>query len=89
MTYDRPEIVRRWTPSARGPRAISSRSACGGWSGTRRWPSGSWPPAPSTRFAGEGQETAVEFFDRDRFSSYASIGENILVGHSAHAALAL
>src|SRR5262249_15638117 len=41
------------------------------------------------RFAGEGQETAVEFFDRDRFSSYASIGENILFGHSPHAALAL
>src|SRR5262245_52909849 len=43
----------------------------------------------ATRFAGEGQETAVEFFDRDRFSSYASIGENILFGHSSHAALAL
>jgi ABC-type multidrug transport system fused ATPase/permease subunit len=41
------------------------------------------------RFAGEGQETAVEFFDRDRFSAYASIGENILFGHSPHAALAL
>jgi putative ABC transport system ATP-binding protein len=41
------------------------------------------------RFAGEGQETAVEFFDRDRFSNYASIGENILFGHSRHAALAL
>ncbi len=41
------------------------------------------------RFAREQQETAVEFFDRDRFSSYASIGENILFGHSAHAALAL
>jgi putative ABC transport system ATP-binding protein len=41
------------------------------------------------RFAGEGQETAVEFFDRDRFSSYASIGENILFGYSPHAALAL
>ncbi len=43
----------------------------------------------ATRFAGEAQETAVEFFDRDRFSSYASIGENILFGHSAHASLAL
>ena len=43
----------------------------------------------ATRFAGEAQETAVEFFDRDRFSSYASIGENILFGHSANAALAL
>jgi ABC-type multidrug transport system fused ATPase/permease subunit len=41
------------------------------------------------RFAGEGQETAVEFFDRDRFSNYASIGENILFGHSRHAALTL
>jgi putative ABC transport system ATP-binding protein len=43
----------------------------------------------ATRFAGEAQETAVEFFDRDRFSSYASIGENILFGHSSHASLAL
>jgi putative ABC transport system ATP-binding protein len=43
----------------------------------------------AARFAGEGQETAVEFFDRDRFSSYASIGENIVFGHSSHAALAL
>jgi putative ABC transport system ATP-binding protein len=43
----------------------------------------------ATRFAGEGQEMAVEFFDRDRFSSYASIGENILFGYSPHAALAL
>jgi ABC-type multidrug transport system fused ATPase/permease subunit len=43
----------------------------------------------AARFAGEGQETAVEFFDRDRFSAYASIGENILFGHSSHAALAL
>jgi putative ABC transport system ATP-binding protein len=41
------------------------------------------------RFAGEGQETAVEFFDRDRFSNYASIGENILFGHSRHAVLVL
>ena len=41
------------------------------------------------RFAGEGQETAVEFFDPDRFSAYASIGENILFGHSSHAGLAL
>lgn len=43
----------------------------------------------SERFAGEQQETAVEFFDRDRFSSYASIGENVVFGHSATAALAL
>jgi putative ABC transport system ATP-binding protein len=43
----------------------------------------------ATRFAGEAQETAVEFFDRERFSSYASIGENILFGHSPQAALAL
>ena len=43
----------------------------------------------AARFEGEAQDTAVEFFDRDRFSSYASIGENILFGHSAHAALAL
>src|SRR5262249_47211196 len=43
----------------------------------------------TTRFAGEAQENAVEFFDRDRFSSYASIGENILFGHSPHASLAL
>ena len=41
------------------------------------------------RFAREQQETAVEFFDRERFSSYASIGENILFGHSSQAALAL
>jgi putative ABC transport system ATP-binding protein len=43
----------------------------------------------AARFASEGQETTVEFFDRDRFSSYASIGENILFGHSSHAGLAL
>ncbi|HEY7140399.1 MAG TPA: ABC transporter ATP-binding protein [Methylomirabilota bacterium] len=43
----------------------------------------------AARFAGEGQETAVEFFDRDRFSSYASIGENILFGHSSRAELGL
>jgi ABC-type multidrug transport system fused ATPase/permease subunit len=43
----------------------------------------------ATRFAGEGQETAVEFFDRDRFSSYASIGENIFFGHSPLSPLAL
>jgi ABC-type multidrug transport system fused ATPase/permease subunit len=41
------------------------------------------------RFAGEKQETAVEFFDPARFSGYASIGENILFGHSRHAGLAL
>ena len=43
----------------------------------------------AARFAGEHQETAVEFFDRARFSSYASVGENILFGHSPHASLAL
>jgi ABC-type multidrug transport system fused ATPase/permease subunit len=43
----------------------------------------------AARFAGEGQETAVEFFDPDRFSAYASIGENILFGHSSHVGLAL
>jgi ABC-type multidrug transport system fused ATPase/permease subunit len=43
----------------------------------------------TARFAGEQQETAVEFFDRDRFSLYASIGENILFGHSSHSSLAL
>jgi ABC-type multidrug transport system fused ATPase/permease subunit len=41
------------------------------------------------RFAGEGQDTAVEFFDPERFSGYASIGENILFGHSGDAGLAL
>ncbi|MGH7265493.1 MAG: ABC transporter transmembrane domain-containing protein [Candidatus Rokuibacteriota bacterium] len=34
------------------------------------------------RFAREGGEAAVEFFDRERFASYASIGENILFGHA-------
>jgi ABC-type multidrug transport system fused ATPase/permease subunit len=43
----------------------------------------------TARFAGEQQETAVEFFDPDRFSSYASIGENIVFGHSSDAALAV
>jgi ABC-type multidrug transport system fused ATPase/permease subunit len=41
------------------------------------------------RFAAEGGEAAVEFFDRERFSAYASIGENILFGHSAAPELAL
>jgi ABC-type multidrug transport system fused ATPase/permease subunit len=41
------------------------------------------------RFAREGQEMAVEFFDPDRFSAYASIGENILFGHSSDAGFAL
>ena len=41
------------------------------------------------RFAGEGRETAVEFFDPDRFSAYASIGENVLFGQSSDAGLAL
>ena len=43
----------------------------------------------AARFAGEKQETAVEFFDPERFSAYASIGENILFGHSSHSGLAL
>jgi ABC-type multidrug transport system fused ATPase/permease subunit len=41
------------------------------------------------RFAGEGGEAAVEFFDRDRFAVYASIGENILFGHSSVPLLSL
>lgn len=41
------------------------------------------------RFAREGGEAAVEFFDRDRFAAYASIGENILFGQSAAPELAL
>lgn len=41
------------------------------------------------RFAGEGGEAAVEFFDRDRFAAYASIGENILFGQGAAPELAL
>lgn len=41
------------------------------------------------RFAGEGGEAAVEFFDRGRFSTYASIGENILFGHSGDHGLSL
>jgi energy-coupling factor transporter ATP-binding protein EcfA2 len=40
------------------------------------------------RFAHEGGEASVEFFDRARFARYASIGENILFGHSALPALA-
>ncbi len=35
------------------------------------------------RFQHEGGEAMVEFFDRDRFAAYASIGENILFGQSA------
>jgi ABC-type multidrug transport system fused ATPase/permease subunit len=35
------------------------------------------------RFAEEAGEASVEFFDRERFSAYASIGENVLFGHSA------
>ncbi len=35
------------------------------------------------RFQHERGEATVEFFDRDRFASYASIGENILFGQSA------
>lgn len=41
------------------------------------------------RFRHEGGEAAVEFFDRDRFSTYASIAENILFGHSGTAELSL
>ena len=41
------------------------------------------------RFEGEGGEAVVEFFDRDRFSHYATIGENILFGHSPRPELAL
>jgi energy-coupling factor transporter ATP-binding protein EcfA2 len=41
------------------------------------------------RFVNEGGEAAVEFFDRDRFAEYASIGENILFGQSATPDLAL
>jgi ABC-type multidrug transport system fused ATPase/permease subunit len=40
------------------------------------------------RFAQEGGEPAVEFFDRDRFAGYASIGENILFGYSTAPGLA-
>jgi putative ABC transport system ATP-binding protein len=41
------------------------------------------------RFTREGGEAAVEFFDRERFAEYASIGENILFGHSAAPSLTL
>jgi ABC-type branched-subunit amino acid transport system ATPase component len=41
------------------------------------------------RFAQESRETAVEFFDPDRFSAYASVGENILFGQSPARELAL
>ena len=41
------------------------------------------------RFAREGGEAAVEFFDRDRFAVYASLGENILFGHSPSPELAV
>jgi putative ABC transport system ATP-binding protein len=41
------------------------------------------------RFEREGGEAAVEFFDRERFAAYASIGENILFGHSRRPELAL
>jgi putative ABC transport system ATP-binding protein len=40
------------------------------------------------RFAAEGGEAAVEFFDRERFAAYASIGENILFGYSSAPGLA-
>jgi ABC-type multidrug transport system fused ATPase/permease subunit len=41
------------------------------------------------RVAGESGEVAVEFFDPARFSRYASLGENVLFGHSPRPELAL
>jgi putative ABC transport system ATP-binding protein len=41
------------------------------------------------RFERASGEPVVEFFDRDRFAHYASIGENILFGHSPLPALAV
>lgn len=41
------------------------------------------------RFEREGKGAVVEFFDRDRFAAYASIGENILFGQSTDPALAM
>jgi ABC-type multidrug transport system fused ATPase/permease subunit len=41
------------------------------------------------RFEREGGEAVVEFFDRERFAHYASLGENILFGHSPLPELAL
>jgi ABC-type multidrug transport system fused ATPase/permease subunit len=41
------------------------------------------------RFETEKGEAAVEFFDRDRFATYASLGENILFGQSADPDLTL
>ncbi len=41
------------------------------------------------RFAHEGGEAVVEFFDEDRFAHYASIGENILFGQSTLPVLAV
>jgi putative ABC transport system ATP-binding protein len=41
------------------------------------------------RFAQEGGEAVVEFFDEDRFAHYASIGENILFGQSSLPVLAV
>jgi ABC-type multidrug transport system fused ATPase/permease subunit len=41
------------------------------------------------RFEKEKGEAAVEFFDRDRFATHASIGENILYGQSADPELSL
>lgn len=41
------------------------------------------------RFERGGGEAVVELFDRDRFAAYASIGENVLFGHSALPVLAL
>src|SRR5262245_45666207 len=41
------------------------------------------------RFERAGGEPVVEFFDRDRFAAYASIGENILFGQSSLPVLAL
>jgi ABC-type multidrug transport system fused ATPase/permease subunit len=40
------------------------------------------------RFAQERGEPAVEFFDRERFADYASVGENILFGSSPAPGLA-
>jgi ABC-type sugar transport system ATPase subunit len=68
----------------RAARASRSRAAPGDRRAGPRHP----PPARHA-VRGEQQETAVEFFDRDRFSSYASIGENILFGHSSHSSLSL
>jgi len=41
------------------------------------------------RFERTGGEPVVEFFDRDRFAHYASIGENVLFAHSPLPVLAV